>query len=139
MATVDFTTAGMYRDLTATNAPEPALAGLLVERLRAAGAYDGRLHDAVPTPANLAAAPVLAAALEWLTAFAAETDIDYSGLMAAADRWLRWGDWTTQHGSETWRDAFYEKGVPEAFWARYAVVTGRLPEDFKDRFFSCSC
>jgi len=79
-----------------------------------------------------------AEAVEWLDNLAAELDITYNALMEAADAWVLHGDYTTQYGSEWWRDTLDCSRAPH-FWQRYEIVTGRKPESETDTFFSCSC
>ena len=64
--------------------------------------------------------------------------LTYREIMAAAEEWLRNGDYLTQHGSEDWRDRF--PGYAEQFWEAYAIVKdAEIPEDKRQSFFSCSC
>lgn len=70
---------------------------------------------------------------------------DYRFVMEAAAAWLESGgrDYTTQMGSEDWRDDF----PFAAFWAKYVLITGAEPDwskvewpgDVRGQFFSCSC
>lgn len=69
---------------------------------------------------------------------AAICDMGYDMLMNAAGHWLAYGDYTTQHGYESWRDNF--PAYAEEFWKLYSQVTGAtVPEDKRENFFSCSC
>lgn len=79
-----------------------------------------------------------AEAAEWLDDLAAEMDVTYNALMEAADDWVLHGNYTTQYGSQWWRDTLDSSRAP-SFWQRYEIVTGRKPESETDTFFSCSC
>lgn len=68
---------------------------------------------------------------------AANTGITYDDLMAAADQYVRDGDYTIQHDSQSWQDRFY--GQEERFWANYQIVTGKTVDNTGAHFFSCSC
>lgn len=69
---------------------------------------------------------------------AEDTDLTYHSLMQAAERWLKWEDYTIQYGDEHWRDTF--PGHQKRFWKCYQVVNGaKVNEDKQGQFFSCSC
>lgn len=84
-----------------------------------------------------------AAAMKRLDEIAADVDVTYNQLMEAANRWIEYGDYTVQHGDETWRDTFPQ--YADEFWRLYEIITGRKEgkedKDYWDRgnFFSCSC
>ncbi len=62
----------------------------------------------------------------------------YERLMAAAKDWVDFESYHTEHGSESWRDAF--TAYKEAFWDAYQIVTGTsIDEDKRSSFFTCSC
>lgn len=64
-------------------------------------------------------------------------EMGYKELMEAAAYWLRTGDYTTQMGSERWRDTF--PMLAKEFWECYQTVTGFSHTRQHGSFFSCSC
>lgn len=73
-----------------------------------------------------------------LKEIAAECDIGYDMMMHAAEMWLDREDYTTQQGSETWRDSF--PAYAQEFWELYEKLSGKpVPADKRISFFSCSC
>ncbi len=79
-----------------------------------------------------------------LESIADRLDLTVNGLMEAAERWEQthdgeWGgEYTTQMGSEHWRDNF-DSRVAARFWTAWRTVTGQTPKDGTAQFFSCSC
>lgn len=69
----------------------------------------------------------------WLRKHADNIGLSYDALMAAADQWVDDHEYTTQLGSETWRD-----GYDPQFWEMYEKVRGKTVAK-KENFFSCSC
>lgn len=89
------------------------------------------------------------AAKAWLAAFAAEHrngydgegEITYRDVLDAGTAYVDHGDYCTQWGGESLRDAMYD-GQAAAYWRAWSVVTGRpVPDDggFGSAPFSCSC
>ncbi len=79
-----------------------------------------------------------AAAVERIDRIADAIDITYTQLMRGARDWIGSDgeDYTTEFGSENWRDEF--PGYAEEFWECYALVTGTENVN-RGSFFSCSC
>ena len=73
----------------------------------------------------------------WIAEFAEQFDLDYEGMMAAAEAHLKHNDYIVEHGRERWRDLFYDHATE--FWTHYELVTGEKVEDKDAGFFSCSC
>lgn len=77
-------------------------------------------------------------AKKWLAEFAGHFDLGYSQLLDAADDWLAREEFVCEHGSEHWRDYFYEH--KDEFWHYYEIATGAtIDQDRKENFFTCSC
>lgn len=73
-----------------------------------------------------------------LESIADRLGLTVNGLMEAAGEWEENEDYTTQLGSERWRDEF-DTRVAARFWAAWRTVTGQTPKDATAQFFSCSC
>lgn len=68
--------------------------------------------------------------ITWIREYAGTVPISYEELMAAAEDYLRTGDYLTQGGR------FESESIPEEFWTHYEVITGKRGEG---SFFSCFC
>jgi hypothetical protein len=123
----EFTAAGLYRDLT-TRTPVPTeLVEPLVRTLREAGHY-GR-----PT----AACRVRADAERWLREFAAQLQTPYTQVLLDAAAYRERG--TVQDDGSEFHRTNLLAGAEPAFWVRYAVLTGDVPEDYHGHFYECGC
>jgi hypothetical protein len=88
-------------------------------------------------PAVVALSPIDESRI-WLEKLAANLDLTLNALLAAAERWIMDEEYTTQQGSEHWRNTFYE--YADAFWPHYQRFTGRtVVKEKQEAFFSCSC
>mgnify|MGYP001562613129 CR=1 FL=1 len=73
-------------------------------------------------------------AYKWISHWAMQNDIDFEDLMAAANRYIDYGDYWVEGGRF---DGIY---LPDEFWDHYEKCTGKVvDEDDKNSFFSCSC
>lgn len=88
-------------------------------------------------PATISAEAHASASVKWLLEFAAELGLSYDALLEAADKYVRYGDYTVQYGSQGWRDNFY--GREKDFWHNYHVATGRKPDNMDGNPFCCTC
>lgn len=79
----------------------------------------------------------LTAAKKRITEIADVLGMSYTDLMNAAGLWCRHEEYTTEYGSEHWRDTFPEYATE--FWALHEIVTGIKTKDETASFFSCSC
>lgn len=86
-------------------------------------------------PVSSSSDPV-SASRKWIEDFAADIDQTYNRLMDAAATWVEDKD-CTYDNSEAYKphwDKFSE------FWKHYEVVRGvKLPEMYRECFFTCSC
>jgi len=71
----------------------------------------------------------------WIEGFAAEIEQTYNRLMAAAEQWVNYQDYTYDN-SESYKE-HWDK-FPE-FWKHYEIVTGKTVTVEKESFFTCSC
>lgn len=71
----------------------------------------------------------------WIEDFAERIGQTYDDLMAAADRWERYNDYTYDN-AEGYKDHWDE--FPE-FWTHWSAVTGRDKPEDATSFFTCSC
>lgn len=74
------------------------------------------------------------AAKDWLTSYARRVGLTYDELIAAAEKWVRDAEYTSNGGQ------FEGEYVPDEFWIYYEAATGRIvPQESRENFFSCSC
>lgn len=101
-------------------------------------------HPSFPDTAEVAGeAPKLhanSASEQWIRDYAACIDLSYNRLMAGADEWLE-----SRKGSQ-WGEYLSDGGTLEGvttdptFWDHYAIVRGvKVPTEYRENFFSCSC
>ncbi len=91
-------------------------------------------HDAFVPPTEALQKEV---SEQWLKEYADELEMGFTELMAAADRWVGYGQYHTFHGHDT-PDVCYDKN--DEFWRHYENVR-HVVVDKQDKttFFSCSC
>jgi hypothetical protein len=100
-------------------------------------AFDAGVAAPVIGEAGVVSGDLLSAARGKIEDMAHTLDMTYDALMKAADDFVRYGDYTVQHGDEHWRDTF--PGFAEEFWRAWEVVTGEKAPDDAFQIFSCSC
>jgi hypothetical protein len=98
---------------------------------------DPRIAKAKARIAKMAASLADSGSVEEGHGYGEEVPMTYGRLMAAADRWIKNNDYTSEHGGDSWRGGGFNYAE---FWPLYSLVTGRSPpEDEWESFFSCTC
>jgi hypothetical protein len=77
---------------------------------------------------------------QWIRAYAEEIGDGYGPLMAGADRWVRNEDYYYGPDQGGYHGLFEGVSLHPEFWDHYEAVRGvKVPEERRDRFFTCSC
>lgn len=77
---------------------------------------------------------------QWIRNYAEEIGDGYLPLMAGADRWVSGGAYYYGPDQGGYHGLFEGTDTNPEFWDHYEVVRGvKVPEDKRERFFTCSC
>lgn len=75
---------------------------------------------------------------DWMTAFAAQTDIPYEDLIRAGHEFIQDGEYYVQSGDDSARDAMFDAETRNEYWSHWEVLT-KCEAGTRSSPFSCSC
>jgi len=73
----------------------------------------------------------------WIENFANEINQTYENIIEAASRWINFENYTCTYENEEYKNVNYD--LWKTFWKNYHILTGKMPKNKDDSFFSCSC
>ena len=76
-------------------------------------------------------------AKQWIKEYAERSNLTYAAMMAAAETWITYGDFTYEN-SESYKFSDYYTNIEE-FWKHFKIITGKEPASKDDTFLTCSC